>query len=196
MFHSASKSAKLESKFASVFGIGKFAAGNLFAGEYVRTDGTDGVLSFGKPFAEFSDGKQVDVRPTALRVFVNYRPKPGVNKKGANSSYIAEGQLDQAQIYVALTTAPVEIKTKASERKLFNTEDEEVLAYGQATLAENYGPDGQLKELIIPIEYFERSNGVLPTHLVIVCSASKYGDFFSGGVGSTMYLDDFELIYE
>ena len=195
MFHSSSKSAKLESKFASVFGIGKFAAGNLFAGEYVKTDGTDGVLSFGKPFAEFSDGKQVDVRPTAMRVFVNYRPKPGVNKKGANNSYIAEGQLDQAQIYVALTTAAIEIRTKKAE-KLFNPEDPEVLAYGQATLEGNYGPDGQLQELIIPIEYFDRSNGVLPTHLVIVCSASKYGDFFSGGEGSTMYLDDFELIYE
>ncbi len=195
MFHSASKSAKLESKFASVFGIGKFAAGNLFAGEYVKTDGTDGVLSFGKSFAEFADGKQVDVRPTAMRVFVNYRPKLGVNKKGANKDYIAEGQLDQGQIYVALTTAPIEIQTKKAA-KLFNTEDEEVLAYGQATFEENYGPDGQLQELVIPIEYFERSNGVLPTHLVIVCSASKYGDYFSGGEGSTMYVDDFELLYE
>ncbi len=195
MYHSASKSAKLESKFASVFGLGKFAAGNLFAGEYVKTDGTDGVLSFGQPFAAFSEGKRVDVRPSALRVFVNYRPKPGVNKKGANSSYIREGELDQAQIYIALTTAPIEIRTKKAE-KLFNPDDPEVLAYGQATLEGDYGPDGQLQELIIPIEYFERSNGVLPTHLVIVNSASKFGDYFSGGEGSTMYLDDFELIYE
>ncbi len=130
MWHSASKSAKLESQFASVFGIGKFAAGNLFAGEYVKTDGTDGVLSFGKPFAEFADGKQVDVRPSAMRVYVNYRPKPGVNKKGADKNYIGDGVLDQAQIYVALTTAPIEIRTKKSNQKLFNTEDKEVLAYG------------------------------------------------------------------
>lgn len=195
MYHSPSKSARLESQFASVFGIGKFAAGNLFAGEYVKTDGTDGVLSFGKPFAEFTDGKQVDVRPTAMRVYVNYRPKPGVNKKGANKNYIDEGELDNGQIYVALTTAAIEIKTKKAE-KLFNTEDPEVLAYGEFTFEENYGADGQLQELIIPIEYFDRSEGVFPTHLVIVCSASKYGDYFSGGEGSTMYVDDFELIYE
>lgn len=195
MCHSSSRSARLESKFASVFGIGKFAAGNLFAGEYVKTDGTDGVLKFGQPFADFSDGKKVDVTPKALKVYVNYRPKVGVAKKGANSSYIGEGQTDQAQIYVALTTAAIDIRTKAKDQKLFNPEDKEVLAYGQCTLTENYGPDGQLKELIIPIEYFERSKGVLPTHLVIVCSASKYGDFFSGGEGSTMYLDDFELVY-
>nr|MBP7194040.1 PCMD domain-containing protein [Bacteroides sp.] len=24
----------------------------------------------------------------------------------------------------------------------------------------------------------------------------KYGDYFSGGTGSTMWLDDFELVYE
>lgn len=196
MFQSPSKSARLESKFASVMGIGKFAAGNLFAGEYVKTDVTDGVLKFGQPFSDFSDGKKVDVRPSALKVYVNYRPKPGVNKRGADSSYIGEGQMDQAQIYVALTTAPIDIMTKNTNRKLFNPDDTEVLAYGQYTFESDFGPDGKLQELIIPIEYFERSDGVLPTHLVIVCSASKYGDFFSGGEGSTMYVDDFELIYE
>lgn len=195
MFHSATKSARLESKFANVMGIGKFAAGNLFAGEYVKTDGTDGVLSFGKRFDEFSNGKQVDVRPSALKVYVNYRPKAGVSGKGAKDAYIKEGALDQAQIYVALTTSAIEIRTKNAD-KLFNPDDSEVLAYGQKTLEGNYGSDGQLQELVIPIEYFDRSNGVLPTHLVIVCSASKFGDYFSGGEGSTMYLDDFELIYE
>ena len=38
------KAAKLESRFVGVAGIGKFAAGNIFAGSYVRTDGTNGVL--------------------------------------------------------------------------------------------------------------------------------------------------------
>ena len=194
MFRSGSKSARLESKFANIAGLGKFAAGNLFAGEYVKTDGTDGVLSFGQPFEAFAEDKNVDLHPTALRVFVNYRPKVGVNKRGASSGYIAEGQLDKAQIYVALTTAPIEIRTKKTNQKLFNKDDKEVLAYGQATLESDYGPDGQLQELVIPIEYFDSS--VQPTHLVIVCSASIYGDFFSGGEGSTMYLDDFELIYE
>lgn len=196
MFHSASKSARLESKFASLFGIGKFAAGNLFAGEYVKTDGTDGVLKFGQKFEDFAEGKKVDVRPSALRVYVNYRPKASVKEKGAVKDYIEEGELDQGQIYVALTTAQVDIRTKSTNQKLFDSEDPEVLAYGEYTFEGNYGDDGQLKVLIIPIEYFPRSEGVLPTHLVIVCSASKYGDYFSGGVGSTMYLDDFELIYE
>ena len=33
------RSVKLSSQFVGILGIGKFAAGNLFAGEYVDTDG-------------------------------------------------------------------------------------------------------------------------------------------------------------
>ncbi|MDE5712626.1 MAG: PCMD domain-containing protein, partial [Muribaculaceae bacterium] len=31
---------------------------------------------------------------------------------------------------------------------------------------------------------------------VIVCSASKFGDYFCGSSSSVMYVDDFELVYE
>lgn len=97
---------------------------------------------------------------------------------------------------MALTTKPVEILTKKATRKLFNKDDAEVLAYGQYTFDKtNYGPDGELQELVIPIEYYDRAKSQNPTHLVIVCSASKFGDYFCGGEGSTMYLDDFELVY-
>jgi hypothetical protein len=37
---------------------------------------------------------------------------------------------------------------------------------------------------------------VEPTHILVVASSSKYGDFFTGGVGSTMVLDNMKLIYE
>ena len=35
-----------------------------------------------------------------------------------------------------------------------------------------------------------------PKYLIIVGSASKYGDYFTGGNGSVLYLDDLELIYD
>lgn len=187
MFHSPSKSARLKSQFVGVAGLGKFAAGNLFVGTYLRTDGTDGVLEFGRPY----NGSH----PTALRVWVNYRPGE-VQKKGANASYLKEGDIDEGQIYVALSTMPVEVRTKTSNQKLFDKDSVEILAYGQHTFAKTgYGPDGALQELIIPIEYYDRARTNAATHLVIVCSASKYGDYFCGGEGSTMYIDDFELIY-
>lgn len=188
-------SAKLRSQFVGLGGaVGKFAAGNLFAGTYVKTDGTDGVLEFGRPY----NGSH----PKALRIWVNYRP--GIvekEPKDAPANTIVKGGLDEGQIFVALSTAPIEIRTKKANKKLFSKDDDEILAYGQYSFEKvSYGPDGELQELIIPIEYYDKakdkSKNLTPTHLVIVCSASKYGDYFCGGEGSTMYVDDFELIYE
>ena len=34
-----------------------------------------------------------------------------------------------------------------------------------------------------------------PKYIIVVASASKYGDYFIGGVGSTLWLDEMELIY-
>lgn len=186
MLHSGTYSARLESK--DIFTM--IAAGNLFVGEYVETDGTNGVLSMGRPY----NGSH----PTKLRVYVNYRPGSNVKIQKGNEENveITAGGTDHGQIYVALTSAAIDIRTNPNNRKLFNKDDSEVLAYGQVTFKENYGPDGGLQVLEIPFEYNERAKTTMPTHLIITCCASKFGDFFSGSAGSVMYLDDFELIYE
>lgn len=183
--HNGNMSARLESKFASVFGIGKFAAGNLFVGSYVKTDGTDGVLEFGRQY----DGSH----PSALSVWVNYRPASVSDRKTDN---LTGKDYDIGQIYVALSTEPVEIRTKSSNQKLFNPQESCILAYGEYTFDSSYGDDGGLKELKIPIQYYERAKSQKPLYLIIVCSASKFGDYFEGGRGSVMYVDDFELVYE
>lgn len=185
LYHSGVASARLESKFASVFGIGKFAAGNLFAGTYVKTDGTDGVLEFGRPY----DGSH----PSSLSVWVNYRPAEITDRKTDNLNGLTS---DIGQIYVALSTEAVEIRTKSSNRKLFNPKDDCILAYGEYTFDSSYGEDGVLKQLDIPLNYYDKAKTTKPLYLIIVCSASKYGDYFEGGRGSVMYVDDFELVYE
>lgn len=187
MVRTGSYSAQLTSKECGLLGINKFAAGNLFAGTYVRTDGTDGVLSFGREY----NGSH----PAKLTLWANYRPAVG-SGKGANDNYIAAGQTDQAQIYIALATAPVEIRTKPSDQKLFKPDADEILAYGQVTWTDKFGPDGALQKVEIPLTYYDRAKTTQAKYLIIVCSASKYGDYFSGGPGSVMYLDDFELVYE
>ena len=186
MVHSGTYSARLESKLAA----GMVAAGNLFFGDYVKTDGTNGVLALGRPYN--------GTHPVKLRVWMNYRPGNNTKVKSGNESYVdfGAGETDHGQIYVALTDGVVDIRTNPSNRKLFNPEDAQVLAYNQITWTGNYGPDGQLQEVEIPFIYNDRAKSKRPTHLVIVCCASKFGDFFSGSEGSVMYLDDFELIYE
>lgn len=187
MKHSGNAAAELKSQFVGIGSIGKFAAGNLFVGSYDKTDGTDGELTFGRPF----NGSH----PTALSIYANYRPGKGVNKKGADDNYIAAGALDKGQIYVALTTQPVSIKTKT--KQLFDPDANYVVAYGEVTWDGDFGADGSLDKVTIPLKYNkEKAKTTKPAYLVIVCSASKYGDFFSGGEGSVMYVDDFELVYE
>lgn len=186
MVHSGTYSARLETKAV----LRVIAAGNLFAGYYVRTDGTNGVLSLGRPY----NGSH----PSKVVVHANYRPASGfkVGDNHTGFTEIASGGMDHGQVYVALVDEPIEIRTNPDDQKLFDPDDPHVLAYGQVTWKENFGPDGQLQMVEIPFVYNDRANTKRPTHLVIVASASKYGDYFSGSAGSVMYLDDFELVYE
>lgn len=84
------KSIKLASQLAGLSGIyEKFAAGNLFAGQYLKTDGTDGVLGWGRPCTS---------RPTALKVWVRYTP----GSVTTDGSHIEKGSTDKGIIYVAV----------------------------------------------------------------------------------------------
>ena len=98
-------------------------------------------------------------------------------------------------VYIALGDwdAPVRITTK--DKNLFDKNDEKIIAYGEQELTtQTQGQDGGLLEFEIPLDY--RSLTRIPSYIVIVASASKYGDYFTGSTGSTMWLDDLELIYE
>ena len=186
-FDNGNMVAKLQSQFVNFLGIGKFGAGNLFVGKYVETNGTNGILQFGRQY----NGSH----PSALNVKVHYIPGQAT-KNTYNDKYIKQGEYDKGQIYIALTTAPIDIETadKESEAKLFNQYADEVLAYGELTF-QSETQDTGLVETQIPFYYNDKAKTNAPVYLVIVCSASKYGDYFCGGVESTLYVDDFELEY-
>lgn len=199
--HSGNQSILLSSQFVGVeiFGslIGKFAAGNLFAGKYLKTDGTDGVLGWGRPCTS---------RPKALKLWVRY--EPGTVDNGG--SHIANGVTDQGIIYVAVgdwagqaaegETWPFVVKTK--DQTLFTTEKgtysgDGTIAYGEKIFTEAYKEGTNLKELTIDLDYNNYGGDQRkPTSIIIVASASRYGDYFEGSGASKMWLDDMELIYE
>ncbi len=196
--HSGNQSLLLSSQFVGISIIGKFAAGNLFAGKYLDTEGTDGVLGWGRPCTS---------RPKALKVYVRYEPATVDN----GGDYIANGATDQGIIYVAIGdwagqeanggTWPFVVRTKKPS-SLFSTEKgtysgDGIIAYGEKTFEEAYNDGGNMKELTINLDYDNfGGNQRKPTSIIIVASASKYGDYFQGGDGSKMWLDDMELIYE
>lgn len=196
--HSGNQSLLLSSQFVGMGIIGKFASGNLFAGKYLDTEETDGVLGWGRPCTS---------RPKALKVYVRYEPATVDN----GGDYIANGATDQGIIYVAIGdwagqeanggTWPFVVRTKKAS-SLFSTEKgtysgDGIIAYGEKTFEEAYNDGGNMKELTINLDYDNfGGNQRKPTSIIIVASASKYGDYFQGGDGSKMWLDDMELIYE
>ena len=52
---------------------------------------------------------------------------------------------------------------------------------------------GKWVEYTIPLHY--RDMDTMPTHIVISCAASQYGDYFTGCSSSKLWLDKFELVY-
>ena len=108
---------------------------------------------------------------------------------------MAKGATDIGNIYIAIGDwdAPVRITTK--DKNLFDKNDEKIIAYGEWNITTTtQGSDGGLTEFEIPLDY--RSLDRIPTYIVIVASASKYGDYFTGSSSSTMWLDDLKLVYE
>ena len=180
--HGGSYSACLQSQFVGVGIFGKFAAGNIFAGTYDRTDGTNGELTFGRPFN--------NSRPVKLRGYVYY--KSGTVEWSDDKNVCPTGGPDVGQIYVALTTSTVSIKTKTKE--LFDPTADYVIAYGTVEFTGEYGSSSNMKEFEITLDYLPGRDPKAGKYIVLTCSASKYGDYFAGG-NSVMYIDDLELVY-
>jgi len=203
--HSGNQSLKLASQFVGLGIIGKFAAGNVFIGKYLKTNGTNGVLGW---------GRDCPARPLALKGWVRYEPVAITDVgKNAPAEYV-KGDMDRGIIYIAIldgskeetyegSTFPVivntatEIKTESGETVkgplLFDKNRSDVIGYGELIL-EGKTAEAGLVEFNIPIKYAD-CRGRSAAKIIITASASKGGDYFTGGSGSNMWLDDLELVY-
>lgn len=194
--HSGTYSAKLKSQYVSFLGIGKFAAGNAFVGDYLKTDGTDGELGFGREFTS---------RPKSLRLWIKYRPVAVTHEKTDKVPDLPKGAMDEGIVYFALTDGsvmdaeypdfPMVVKTKG-KGQFFDAERRakgDVIAYGEKRIVgETSGED--MIELVVPFDYYKLD--AKAKYLIVCIAASRGGDYFVGGDGSTMWVDDVELIYE
>ena len=180
--HGGGKAAKLESKYIVI----KFAAASLYTGTFGQLIGTNGAkLNWGVPFAS---------RPTALKGYMQYSPKV-INRVGKNLPADAptEGDLDQCTMYCALLSEALVVDNTNMNTFPDWENDPRVIAYGTLPAEQNVDSKGKWKRVNIPFVY--RDLDKKPTHLLVVFSASKYGDYFHGGEGSTLYVDDFSLEY-
>lgn len=176
------RAAMLETKFVGVGSLGKLAAGNIFLGYFVRTDGTNGILSFGRPFTQ---------RPTKIKGYLKYKCAP-ISHSSAEYKHLI-GRPDTCTVWAALidTDEPFEIRTNPKNLSLFNPSGDYVIAYGNIM----YGHDvDKYIKFEFDLKYNDTSR--TPTYLILAASASKYGDYFTGGVGSILWVDDIELEYD
>lgn len=188
--HSGNFSAKLASKSV----VGKMAAGNIFIGQYLKTDGTNGVLGWGRPFTS---------RPKALRLWVRYQGGTvNIVDKNDTGSGLSKGDRDEGKIYIALcdnqktsydgSAWSCVVKTNPNDRHLFSSDDANIIAYGEHVFTADTEGDG-LVLIEIPIDY--RRTDIRPSNIIMVAAASRGGDYFTGSSSSVMWLDDLELVY-
>lgn len=198
--------ANLQSKYIVI----KFAAGNIFTGEYLATDGANGILGFGRPFASF---------PTKLQFDYRFKTSP-INRGGgswnnAYGNYISKDvydnlkdKPDSCQIYIALlddyvddadrelntyngVAYPWVIRTRPSTLHLFDAKSSRVIAYGQLTQGSDVN-EWTTHQITLNYRYLDRT----PKYILVVASSSKYGDYFIGGDQTLLQLDNLQLLYE
>lgn len=192
--HSGNYSARLQTKYAVI----KIAAGSLFAGKFVSTKNlSDGVLGWGRPFI---------YRPKSLKVWVKYNPEKVTSSNWVkdNPFGIAMNSMDQGKIYVALLDDKMDysvnefpVRTDTSAPKTFFDKDNwtNIISYGEVVLDKTEGPDGGMVQIEINLEPKPGRENEIPSYIMIVCSSSIAGDYYCGAAGSTLWLDDFELVY-
>lgn len=190
------QSAELKSILINAVIVKKFSAASLYAGAFNDLVGMDGAkIDFGRPFT---------ARPTQLTGWFQYAPK-AIDNVGKNqpANTVEKGDPDLWSAYIVLTNGTYQLNNTdmAGTSKDFasilksgkpDASGFDVIAYGALPDAECV-ISSEWKQFTIDLTY--RNLVEKPTHIIIVFSSSKYGDYFTGGNGSTLYLDDLELIY-
>lgn len=191
--------------------LGLLTAGNIFTGQFAELIiGTEngGKVNFGRPWTS---------RPSALKVYCKYNSGTMdiVNGSPEGVSLVKNQTYDRAQIKVAVGTwdyrtyggtkaSPVQVNTTDKSSFVDFYTDASTIANGDVIIYnDGYVINNGSKvsaattgwiEYIIPLDY--RNEVTYPTHIVVSCATSQFGDYFSGCSSSKLWIDAMELIYE
>lgn len=173
-------------KLESTEKLSVFAAASLYTGSFLGLESMSANMEFGKSFT---------ARPIALHGFYKYTPKVinKLDRKPDGVEIVKNETMDQCAIFIALATKSFTFNNKKEDQYIDYANDPAIIAYGELPSGGATSGDGYT-EFTIPLKYKDLT--AQPTHIIIVCSSSKYGDYMTGGTGSLMYVDDFELIYD
>lgn len=158
------------------------AAATLFTGEFnlnITNPGASAV--FGTPFSS---------RPSGFRV--NYAYVPG--------TALVEGEKDKCDVYVLLEKRDGDSVARIATGWFRSNTDtgtdnwtplEVTLKYGELDPTDPWYAYANIKAGQTWADPDE-----IPTHISVVFSSSALGDEYKGAIGSTLAVDDFELLYD
>ena len=169
------KAAKLTSRNV----LWAFAAGALYTGSWGRLIGTKGAeIHWGIPFHS---------RPVALKgyycykpVVINYARKPFLHRKG---------QMDRGNIQVFLGDWDTPVRINTVTETFLSDDDPHIIGHGRARFTKDTG--GYVR-LHLDINYRDERT---PKYVIIVATPSDCGNYFTGGDGSTLWLDELKFAY-
>lgn len=169
------KAASLTSSTA----FGQFAAGNIYIGRFGRVAGLGAELYWGVPFT---------TKPLAIRGWYKYTPKPIDKVKDPYKD--KKGEDDSCSMLVYLTDWTGQFMISTSDKQFLSETDASIIAMGDFT--SNVTTNGYVR-VTVPIVY--RDNRT-PSYIAMAFAASRLGDYFTGGVGSNLLVDEFEFVYD
>ncbi len=169
------KAVRMESSTA----FGQFAAGNIYLGQFGQVSGLGAILNWGVPFTS---------RPVALKGYYKYLPKTVDKAKDPHKDEL--GRTDQCSIRIWLTDWTSQFTVNTSKNIFLEDNDPSIIAQGSLF-------SDRTDTAYVPFEItLEYRDDRIPTYIEIACAASRYGDYFTGGLGSVLMIDEFELVYE
>ena len=186
-------------------------AGNIFTGDFAELivgDKNGGKVNFGRPWT---------ARPSAMKLYCKYTTGKMniVNGAPAGVSVTKDETYDRAQIKLAFCTwnykeyggvkdCPVQVNTLDEKTFIDFFTDPNTIANGELIIYNDgyeISRGGKVSAntsgwvcYTIPLNY--RNLNTYPTHILISCSASQFGDYFTGYSGSKLWIDQVELVYE
>ena len=182
-------------KMTSAVVMSKFAAGNIYTGDF------DKVQVVGGAGAKLNWGIKFKGRPVAMKGYYKYSPVKINYADGSHGSM--KGQMDKCQVQVALTDNSTcstnnsqyyfYVDTPGGKFVDFSSANKTIIAHNKIETNETVS---SYRSFTLPFGYRKDKINTQPEFIIITCCSSYLGDYFTGGEGSTMWADEFELIYD
>lgn len=195
--------ANLESKYVII----KFCAGVIYTGQFIEADGTNFVLSLGRPFVK---------SPSKMCFEYKYHTSTINRTVDWTDAYVRyinrdffeglKGQPDSCHIIIALgrwepekyetregqeVECPYIIRTRPSKLHLFDKRNSHIIAYAEMTCGDNVTA---WTNDTLTLNY--RTTDQQPQFIIVYATSSKYGNFNTGSEGAVLQLDNIELLYD